>query len=106
MSNDVFASYATSGAFRIDLSRPMVSSLFFAANGGELTGGTYRGMYSAAEALLRRGLVEKIPHNGRSEVSRLYPPMRITEAGIAVARLCEMAGLGIIAADRHEGAAQ
>lgn len=82
-----FADYATSGAFRVDLTKRMVQGLFVAANGGPFTSGHY-----GSKGLMDRGLVEAVDNPLRTYVFDL----KITEAGMAVARLCEMAGLGTI----------
>ncbi|MBB4103550.1 hypothetical protein [Allorhizobium borbori] len=83
--SSVFASYVTGSAFRIDLSRRMVSSLMAAANGGKLNTGNY-----GTESLIKRGLMEIT----EGQEKRIYKNVRLTEAGFKVAELCTMAGLG------------
>ena len=82
--NDVFASYVTGSAFRIDLSKRMVAALLSAANGKGLDTGHY-----GVPGLVQRGLME--PVDGAQKT--LYRAMRLTDAGHKVAELCRMAGL-------------
>lgn len=93
-----FASYATSSAFRIDLSTRMVRALLALANGDDLTSAHF-----GAAGLLSRGLVEMKP---QQPVRRAYAAsLQITPEGMLVARLCESAGLGRIESATQEQAA-
>lgn len=93
-----FASYATSSAFRIDLSTRMVRALLALANGDDLTSAHF-----GAAGLLTRGLAEMKPHQ---TVRRLCAAsLQITAEGMLVARLCESAGLGRIESITREQAA-
>ncbi|NTF35532.1 hypothetical protein [Agrobacterium rubi] len=85
MTNTLFASYVTGSAFRIDLSSRMVSALTSAAAGNRLDTSNY-----GVDSLLRRGLVEVADGQER----HIYKAVRLTDAGMKVAELCAMAGLG------------
>lgn len=86
-----FASYATSTAFNLSLSKRMVDAVMRLASQGQGSHGW------GVDGLIKRGLAE--PAHG--EERKMYPEVRLTEAGMAVARLCEMAGLGVI--EKKEG---
>jgi hypothetical protein len=83
--NSAFANYVTGSAFRIDLSKRMVTALMSAAKGKSLNTGHY-----GAPALVQRGLMEPVEGQERA----FYKDVRLTEAGQKVAELCRMAGLG------------
>lgn len=85
MTNSVFASYVTGSAFRIDLSSRMVWALMSAANGTSLNTGNF-----GVPSLIQRGLMDI---DDRQE-GRIYKCVHLTEAGIKVAELCALAGLG------------
>lgn len=89
-SNAVFADYATSGAFQLNLGRAQVSMLSLCAGGAREAFGA-----ATAGALLRKGLVETdlagLPEGGEGP-SHAYD-FRLTSAGIKVLELCRLAGL-------------
>lgn len=85
MTNSVFASYVTGSAFRIDLSRRMVTALISASEGKTLDTGHY-----GVCGLVQRGLMETT----EDKKSAYYKSVALTEAGKKVVELCLMAGLG------------
>ena len=80
-----FESYATAIAFRVDLSKHMVSALLRVRDGENICLNGMSGI-----ALLRRGLIETYEvKEGRFDAMRV----RLTDAGKHVAILCGLAGL-------------
>ena len=103
MVNDLFARYATSSAFRLDLSANMAMCLHMVAeyeNGAEWRDsvghkwGMVDNFVGGAQSLIRRGLIEHHDcPNPRAIESRDWIYWRTTAPGRAVLELCRMAGI-------------
>lgn len=81
-----FRAYVTSTAFSLSLSANMVRALAHLSRHRPLERGWAeydRPIWSAKDALIRRGLITNISANGAD----------LTEAGELVLKLCELAGL-------------
>lgn len=94
MSDDAslaFQDYATSGAFQISLTRNQVACLSMGEYDERLAYGS-----SALQALLRKGLLSKLPAHPDDGV---YSELRPTIAGLHVLKLCGLAGLTNAEAD-------
>lgn len=84
--NESFRKYVTSTAFSLSLSANMILALEHLARDKPVGKGWNqfdRPIWSAKDALIRRGLITNIGSNGAD----------LTEAGKLVLRLCELAGL-------------
>lgn len=89
-----FAAYVTSTAFHLSLSKPMILNLEFiqwCTNHPDEYGGYPSsldrwGNASTVNALIERGLIERIQTDAKSHV-------QTTQAGQMVLRLCALAGL-------------
>jgi hypothetical protein len=82
--NRLFASYVTGSAFRLDLSRRMVTALLSAAEGKSLNTGHY-----GVSGLIERGIMEIT----KDQDTAFYKDVRLTDVGMKVVELCKMAGL-------------
>ena len=86
LPDDPFRSYVTSTAFSLSLSGNMIRALEHLAVTRPVANGWAefdRPIWSAKDALLRRGLITNLGTHGAD----------LTEAGELVLRLCELAGL-------------
>ena len=84
--DDQFRKYVTSTAFSLSLSANMVLALEHLSRNQPIGKGWNefdRPIWTAKDALIRRGLITNISSNGAE----------LTEAGRLVLRLCEIAGL-------------